>query len=83
LDFLKSGNYSFLKCNQTKSPGAKFNCFLPLSPLILYLAFMRSMFSLVVLCSFNINSARGVASKFHFSEDGKDIKSVRAQGKKL
>jgi hypothetical protein len=44
LDFLKSENRSFHKCNLTKSPGSKSNCFLPPSPLILYLVFMRSMF---------------------------------------
>ena len=38
------------KCNQTRSPGAKTTCFLPLSPASLYLAFMRSMFSLVNSC---------------------------------
>src|SRR6185312_16023052 len=47
LDFLISGNLSFRKCNQTKSPSSKVNCLLPLSPATLYLAFMCSMFSLV------------------------------------
>jgi hypothetical protein len=41
LDYLKSENRSFLRCNQTKSPGSKSNCFLHLSPLILYLALMH------------------------------------------
>jgi hypothetical protein len=78
LDFHNSGNLSFLKCNQTKSPGSKFNSFLPLSLANLHLAFIRSMFYLVVSCSFNINSARLVASKFRFLEDGRGIKSIGA-----
>uniref|UniRef100_A0A0A9B5I2 Uncharacterized protein n=1 Tax=Arundo donax TaxID=35708 RepID=A0A0A9B5I2_ARUDO len=43
---------------------------------------MRSMFSLVVSCSFNINLARCLASKFNFSEDGRGIKSIGARGNK-
>jgi hypothetical protein len=34
LDFLKLGNYSFLKCNQTKSPGSNFTSLRPLLPAI-------------------------------------------------
>ena len=41
---------------------------------------MRSIFSLVVLCIFKINSARCLASKFNFSEDGICIKSIGARG---
>src|ERR1041384_1535562 len=32
LDFLKSRNLSFLKCNHTKSPGSNLSSFLPLLP---------------------------------------------------
>src|SRR5215216_752373 len=45
FDLRKLGNLSLRKCNQTRSPGANTTCFLPLSPAILYLAFIRSMFS--------------------------------------
>src|SRR3954470_18568626 len=63
LDLRKSGKRSLRKCNQTRLPTSNTTCFLPLSPASLYLAFMCSMLSLVVLCKFNIISARCVASK--------------------
>src|SRR3954463_13954975 len=74
LDFRKSGNLSLRRCNQTRSPGSNTTCFLPLSPASLYLAFIRSMFSLVNSCIFKINSARCLASKLTFSEDGSSNK---------
>ena len=82
FDLRKSGNLSLRKCNQTRSPGANTTCFLPLSPASLYLAFMRSMFSLVNSCIFRINSARCLASKLTFSEDGRGNKSIGARGRK-
>src|SRR4051812_240374 len=71
LDLCKSGNLSLRRCNQTRSPVSNTTCFLPLSPASLYLAFILSMFSLVNSCIFNINSARCLASKLTFSEDGR------------
>jgi hypothetical protein len=54
LDFLKSGNYSFLKCNQIKSHGSNFSSFRPLLPAIRYFSFIFSMFNLVVSCILRI-----------------------------
>src|SRR5215203_1704667 len=82
LDLRNAGKQSLRKCNQTRSPTSNTTCFLPLSPAILYLAFMRSMLSLVVSCNFNINSARCVASKSFCTEDGKGNKSIGARGTK-
>src|SRR6187399_2965874 len=82
FDLRKLGNLSLRKCNQTTSPGAKTTHFLPLSPTSLYLAFLRSIFSLVNSCIFNINSACCLASKLTFSEDGRGNKSIGASGKK-
>src|SRR3954468_1826494 len=82
LDLRKSGKRSLRKCNQTKSPTSNTTCFLPLSPASLYLAFMCSMLSLVVLCKFNIISARCVASKLFCTEEGKGNKSIGARGTK-
>jgi hypothetical protein len=56
LDFLKSGNHFFLKCNQTKSPSSNFTSFQPLLPAIRYFSFIFSMFNLVVSCILRINS---------------------------
>src|SRR3954471_7082859 len=82
LDLHKSGKRFLRKCNQTRSPTSNTTCFLPLSPATLYLAFMCSMLSLVVLCKFNIISARCVASKLFFTEEGKGNKSIGARGTK-
>src|SRR3954462_14332757 len=75
FDLRKLGNLSLCKCNQTR-------CFLPLSPASLYVAFIRSMLSLVNSCIFKINSARCLASKLTFSEDGRGNKSIGARGRK-
>src|SRR6266542_4719267 len=82
LDLLNSGKRSFLKCNQTRSPGSKVTCFRPLLPASLYFSFIASMFALVVSCNFNISSARCVASRFNFSESGIGNKSMGARGTK-
>src|SRR4051812_47105057 len=82
LDLRKSGKRSLCKCNQTRSPISNTTCFLPLSPASLYLAFMCSMLSLVVLCKFNIMSTRCVASKLFCTEEGKGNKSIGARGTK-
>src|SRR6266498_3559999 len=79
LDFLKSGNLSFLKCSQTRSPGSNVTCFFPLLPASLYFTFMDSMFSLVVSCNFKISSARYLASMFTRSEVGTGNKSIGEQ----
>src|SRR3954468_10186539 len=79
FDLRKLGNLSLRKCNQTRSPGAKTTRFLPLSPTSLYLAFMRSIFSLVNSCIFKINSACCLASKLTFSEDVRRNKSIGAR----
>src|SRR3954466_10117988 len=83
LDLRKSGNLSLRRCNQTRFPGANTTCFLPLSPASFYLAFIRSLFSLVNSCIFKINSARCLASKLTFFEDGRGNKSMGARGRKL
>src|SRR6266498_2020443 len=82
LDFLNSGKRSFLKCNQTRSPGSKVTCFRPLLPASLYFSFIASMIALVVSYNFNISSARCVASRFNFSEGGIGNKSMGARGTK-
>src|SRR3954464_1385324 len=82
LDLRKSRNLSLHRCNQTRCTGSKTTCFLPLSPASLYLAFILLMFSLVNSCIFNINSARCLASKLTFCEDGRGIKSIGGRGRK-
>src|SRR3954462_14029532 len=82
LDLRKSGKRSLRKCNQTRSPTSNTTCFLPLFPASLYLAFMCSMLSLVVLCKFNIISAHCVGSKLFCTEEGKGNKSIGARGTK-
>jgi hypothetical protein len=82
LDFHNSGKQSFLKCNQTKSPGSSLISFRPLLPAILYFSFIFSMFCLVVSCNFQIKLAHSEASKFTNSEGGKGIKSIGTRGLK-
>src|SRR4051812_28763899 len=82
LDLHKSENLSLRRYNQTRSPGSNTTCFLPLSPASLYLAFILPRISLTNSCIFNINSARCLASKLTFSEDGRDSKSIGARGRK-
>src|SRR3989337_3172681 len=82
FDLRKLGNLFLRKCNQTRSPGVNTTCFRPLSPASLYLAFIRSMFSLVNSCIFKINSAHCLASKLTFSKDGRGNKSIGARGRK-
>jgi hypothetical protein len=56
LDFLNSGNRSFLKCSHTKSPGLSFTYLQPLLAAMRYFSFIFSMFYLVVSCILRINS---------------------------
>jgi hypothetical protein len=54
LDFLNSGNHSFLKCSHTKC----FTSLRPLLPAMRYFSFIFSMFNLVVSCILRINADR-------------------------
>jgi hypothetical protein len=82
LDFLRSGNRYFLKCNQTKYHGSNFTSFCPLLPATQYFAFIFPMFNLVVSCILRINSDHQEASKHVVSKGCKGNKSIGAQGLK-
>jgi hypothetical protein len=56
LDFLNSGNCSFLKYSHTKPPGSSFTSLRYLLPAMRYFSFIFAMFNLVVSCILRINS---------------------------
>jgi hypothetical protein len=58
LDFLNSGNRSFLKCSHTKSHSSSFTSLRPLLAAMRYFSFIFSMFNLVVSYILRINSDR-------------------------